>query len=45
MCVATQRGIPSMPQTEPSVWLQDPVALKLVINSEDFSTDSLVYAA
>ena len=43
MCVAAQRGIPSMPQTVPSVWLQDLVALKLVINSEDFSIDSLAH--
>ena len=36
--------IPSMPQTEPSVWLQDLVAQKLVINNEDSSIDNLVHA-
>ena len=38
VCVAQ---LPSMPQTVPFVWLQDPVALMLVINNEDFSTDIL----
>ena len=43
MCVAQLSGIPSMPQTEPSVWLQDLEVLMLVINNEDSSIDILVH--